>query len=65
LDKLIRKLEALEQLEKDSKLYIADKKEFGKFVEILHKVKEKENVRNVSAIMVKMLEICEEYYKDK
>ncbi len=48
-------------LEPEAKVYLADKADFDKFKEVAQKIAKMENVRNVAAIMLKMLNIVEEY----
>ena len=55
--------EMIDNLEEDSKVYIADKKEWEGFKDIMQKTSKQFDVRNVSAIMVKLVEVMKDYYK--
>ncbi|HUY62228.1 MAG TPA: ParB/RepB/Spo0J family partition protein [Candidatus Paceibacterota bacterium] len=56
--------EVLKLLEKDAEVYLADKADFEHLREVLATVSERENIRNVSALFAKMLDIVEQHYKN-
>ena len=57
LDKIIKMLDT------DASVMIADKKDFDKFAAQARKIAHRDNIRNVSAIFARMLEIIDEYLK--
>ncbi len=52
----------LDLVSKDDKVLVADLKSFSEFKHAVQKVVKAEDIRNVSAILVRMLEIVEDYY---
>lgn len=50
-------------LDDATEILIADKADFEKFAEQAREISKKENIRNVSAIIARMLEIVKEYYE--
>ena len=63
---LPRQLEYLEKvlamIEPEAKVYIADKADFDKFAEQARTIAKRDNIINLSAILVRMLEIVEQYH---
>ena len=55
--------EVLDTLEKDSKKYLADYKDFDKFKKVVTDVSKREDIRNIGGIMARMMDIVQEYYK--
>ena len=55
--------EVLNLLEKDAEVYLADKADFEKLRGVLAEMSGRENIRNVSALFAKMLDIVEAHYK--
>ena len=54
--------EVLSLLEPEAKLYLADKEDFERMKNQIQEISKRENVRNMSAIMSRMLDICEQYH---
>jgi len=50
-------------LEEEAKVYLADKAEFERFKNVALEISKRNNIRNVASIMLKMLEITENYLK--
>ncbi len=57
--------EVLKLIESDAQVYLADKADFERMKEQMIKISKSENIRNVSSIMAKMVDIVEEHYKNK
>lgn len=57
--------EVVDLLDKDAHIGIADHKDWDKFAATIRDVSKREDVRNMSAIMSKVIEIVKEYYKLK
>lgn len=55
--------EVLNLLKKDAEVYLADKADFEKLRGVLAEMSGRENIRNVSALFAKMLDIVEAHYK--
>ncbi|MDE2173258.1 MAG: ParB-like nuclease domain-containing protein [Patescibacteria group bacterium] len=55
--------EVLNLLEKDAGAYLADKADFERLRGVLAEMSGRENIRNVSALFAKMLDIVEAHYK--
>jgi len=56
--------EILSTIEPESKLYLADKADFERIKAQIQEISKRENVRNMSAIMARMLDIVEKYHND-
>lgn len=54
--------EILETLEKDSKIYIADKGDFDRFKKTVQETSRAADIRNISGIMLRMMDIVDEYH---
>ena len=52
-------------LESDAKVYEADLKVFERFKRALTKASKNDNIRSITAIIVRMCEIVEQYYKEQ
>lgn len=57
--------EVLKRLENDAEVYLADKADFERMKNEMITISKSENIRNVSAIMAKMVDIVGEYYRSK
>lgn len=55
----------LKLIEADAEVYLADKADFERMKEQVIKISKKENIRNASALMARMVDIVEEYYQNK
>lgn len=56
--------EILSTIEPESKIYLADKADFERMKTQIQEVSKRENIRNMSAIMARILDIVEKYHKD-
>ena len=54
----------LDLIDKEAKIYLADKADFERLRTQIQAISKRENVRNISAIMARMLEIVEKYHKE-
>lgn len=54
----------LKTIEPEARVFIADKEEFDAFAEQARTIVKRDNIINMSAIFVRMLEIIEKYHKD-
>lgn len=57
--------EVIGLLEKDADAYVADKADFSRLRDVMVDISKRENIRNASAIMARMIDIVEQYYKVK
>lgn len=55
----------LKLMENNAQIYLADRADFERMKEQMIKISKNENIRNTSSIMAKMVDIVEEYYKNK
>lgn len=55
--------EVLNLLEKDAGVYVADKADFTRLRDAMVDVSKRENIRNASAIMARMIDIVEQHYR--
>ena len=56
--------EILAIIDPSAKLYLADKADFERMKNQIQEISRRENVRNISAIMARMLDIVENYHKE-
>jgi len=56
--------EVINSLAPEAKIYLADKEDFNRFAETVRKVSARDNIKNVGTIMVRMMDIVEEYLKN-
>jgi len=56
--------EILGMIEEEAKVYIADKADFENFAKQAREIAKRDNIINVSAILVRVLEIVKEYHKN-
>lgn len=57
--------EVIGMLDKDADVYLADKADFSRLRDVMVDISKKENIRNASAIMARMIDIVGEYYRIK
>lgn len=55
--------EILSTIDQESTIYLADKADFERMKAQIQEISKRENVRNMSAIMARMLDIVEQYHK--
>lgn len=56
--------EILALIEPSAKLYLADKKDFERLAAQIQEISKRDNIRNISAIMARMIDIVEQYHKE-
>ncbi len=57
--------EVLSLLQRDAEIYVADKADFVRLRDVMVDISKRENIRNVSAIMARMIDIVVQHYKVK
>ena len=55
--------EVVSLLERDADVYLADKADFPRLRDVMVDISKRENIRNASAIMARMIDIVEQHYR--
>lgn len=56
--------DVLKQLSKDETVFLADNDKFEQFAETLRKLSKRENIRNISSLLSRMVELTEKHLKE-